>query len=58
MDSDATPKVESEEVEADGYYGDDADTDELDLSFLDEEDEVDGDEKQVKDAEAKPESVK
>lgn len=29
----------NEEVEADGYYGDDAETDELDLSFLDDEDE-------------------
>jgi hypothetical protein len=40
---DTTP---TEETEADGYYGDDEATDEeLDLSFLDEEDE---DEKPVR----------
>jgi hypothetical protein len=46
MDTDENVQPE-EELEADGYYGDeDADDDELDLSFLDDED--DAEEKGVK----------
>jgi hypothetical protein len=38
-----TQPAENEEVDADGYYGDDEVGDEeLDLSFLDEEDDDDG----------------
>jgi hypothetical protein len=40
---DETNKPQTDEIEADGYYGeDDMDDEELDLSFLDEDD--DGDE--------------
>ena len=38
MENDTTTPQPDEEVQADGYYGDDdVETDELDLSFLDEE---------------------
>jgi hypothetical protein len=49
-DAEVTPVVSdpAADVEADGYYGDDeADSEELDLSFLDEE-EADEDEKPAK----------
>jgi hypothetical protein len=40
MENDTTQTPSDEEVQADGYYGDDdAETEELDLSFLDEEGE-------------------